>query len=58
MKIKNKVTWQEFVLHSAVEAAQDDRLVSEGWNSSHVTLSYITSTAVSIFNCVLLVSKN
>ena len=26
------ITWQELVLHSAVEAAQNDRLMAEGWN--------------------------
>ena len=29
---ENKVTWQKLVLHSAVEAAQNDRLMSQGWN--------------------------
>ena len=26
------ITWQELVLHSAVEAAQNDRLMAQGWN--------------------------
>ena len=38
---ENKVTWQKLVLHSAIEAAQDDRLVAQGRNSYHVTVAIV-----------------
>ena len=44
------ITWQELVLHSAVEAAQNDRLMAEGWNcfDGRLLLGIHIASAVSL----------